>query len=197
MSASDLTPTLKDDLQQPSEGLKASGFVTQKELKKITRVMRTSVLGPTAVYYAGVTAPAIAAGMATVVGAALNRAGWIDYWVLLTSGIVASMAGISWYLIFMRLSYRHSFGRSTELETKTEFEADELGLFWARGDVKTRISWHGIGNIHVHGGFIQIEVTDAGDVVLPKSWFPSRKDMQDFGESLKTLWHAQAKKSAD
>ena len=104
------SPSSEDDLQA-DQVLSAGGSYKQRELKRIARRMRRSVLGPTSVYYAGVTAPAIAAGMATVCSAAFSRAGWDPYWVLMASAIMASMAGISWYLIFMRLAYRHGFGR--------------------------------------------------------------------------------------
>lgn len=179
------------------EKYSAGGFVTQKDLKKITRKMRSSVLGPTAVYYAGVTAPAISAGLATVVGAALERAGWSEYWVLLTSAIVAAMGGISWYLIFMRLSYRHSIGRSTESESETSFEADAIGIFWTRGDVKTRVGWEGVKSIEVHRSFIQVGIIDTADVVLPKSWFKNRKEMKKFAEAITNLWQETVSAAAE
>lgn len=183
-------PQSSPETEQPdgTDRLVVSGRMSQKELKRITRRMRSSILGPTAIYYAGVTAPAISAGMATVVASVLERAGWAANWVLIVSGLVAAMAGISWYLIFMRLSYRHSFGRSTEGATETSFEADPLGLFWSRGDVKTRIGWSGVTGIYTHGSFIQLGIQDAGDVILPKSWFKNRKAMKAFAASITEVW---------
>ncbi len=167
--------------------LKISGKLTVKELKRITRNMRSSILGPTVVYYAGVTGPAITAAMATVVAAALARAGWAENWVLMISAIVASMAGISWYLIFMRLSYRHAPGRSSEATLETFFEADDAGICWQRGAVQTRIAWSGIEEIVVKRSFIQIRARGVSDMFAPKSWFENRAAMKVFGEKLNNL----------
>lgn len=179
-----------DDTTPRFEPLSIRGAMKRKELRKITRNMRSSILGPTAVYYAGVTAPAIAAGMATVAAAAFERAGWSDYWNFLISGIIASMAGISWYLIFMRLAYRHATGRSTETQEDTEFQADEVGLFWRRGAASTRVSWEGVTAIIPKRNFIHIRILDTGDFALPKSWFSSRKAMKAFADQLTDLKQA-------
>lgn len=182
-----LAPDLSSGPERAFEPLQASGLISKRELRKITRKMRSSILGPTAIYYAGVTAPAIAAGMATVAAATFERAGWSAYWVLLISGIIASMAGISWYLIFMRLAYRHGVGRSSEAATETRFEADEAGLFWRRGGVSTRVSWEGVSGIRVRPGFIQILIEDSGDIVLPKSWFDGKTAMVSFADQLQLM----------
>ena len=75
-------PQSSPETEQPdgTDRLVVSGRMSQKELKRITRRMRSSILGPTAIYYAGVTAPAISAGMATVVASVLERAGWRSGW---------------------------------------------------------------------------------------------------------------------
>lgn len=173
-----------EDTEIHIEPLSIQGAMKRKELKKITRSMRSSILGPTAVYYAGVTAPAIAAGMATVAAAAFERAGWSEYWIFLISGIIASMAGISWYLIFMRLSYRHASGRSAETDEETEFQVDEVGLFWRRGAASTRVSWEGVIEILQKRNFIHVRIQDTGDFALPKSWFESRKAMKAFADEM-------------
>lgn len=167
--------------------MRVGGTISSRELRKITRRMRSSILGPTAIYYAGVTAPAIAAGVTTVAGSAFARAGWTDYWVILVSAIIASMAGISWYLIFMRLSYRHGAGRSSERIVDTVVEATSSGLSWQRGDVSSQINWAGISGIRPRKSFIQISVTDATDLILPLSWFGSRDDMQTYAEKLDSI----------
>ena len=153
-----------------------SGTVSQKQMKKLARRVRSGRVGPTSVYYAGVTAPAIAAGMASIVSASLERAGVEPYWVLMCSSLVAAMSGISWYLIFMRWSYRHSYGRSSELGKQTDVEVDEAGVFWTRGSIRTRISWDGISDISGDRNFIRLQVRDGDDVLIPTNWFEQRKD---------------------
>ena len=178
------------DQTPPVQPLTAHGAYSKKELKKISRAMRTSGLGPTSVYYAGVTAPAIAAGMATVVSAAFERAGWDPYWVFLISSIIASMSGISWYLIFMRLSYRHGYGRSTESKQETQVEIGLDVIFWTRGAVRTQVLWSGISSIECRKTFIHIAVADGEDVVLPKGWFGGKSEMRVFFEKLQAVRNA-------
>ena len=127
--------------------LRVGGTVSQKQMKKLARRVRSGRVGPTSVYYAGVTAPAIAAGMSTIVSASLERAGVDPYWTLLSASLVAAMAGITWYLIFMRWSYRHSYGRTSEVGKHTDVEVDEAGIFWTRGHIRTRVAWDGISDI--------------------------------------------------
>ena len=98
--------------------------------------------------------------MATIVGASLSRAGVAGEWVVITSSLVAAMAGITWYLIFMRWSYRHSYGRSSELRKTTHIEADELGVYLTRGTIRTRISWDGIDSIATDMKFSRLHVLD-------------------------------------
>lgn len=167
------------------------GVLYQKELRQITRKVRSSILGPTSVYYAGVTAPAIAAGMANVAASALGKLDWTPYWVFLMSAIIASMAGISWYLIFMRLSYRHATGRSSEVVAEMHIEVDPLGIFWQRGYARGRIDWHGIEYIRVFKKFIHIRAYDTADTFILLSWFEDRKSMLAFAEQLK-VFHQSA-----
>lgn len=165
--------------------LKFGGVITKKQMKKCARRFRSGRVGPTSVYYAGVTGPAIAAGMASIVSASLERAGVDAYWTLLLSSIVAAMAGITWYLIFMRWSYRHSYGRSSEIGKQTEVEVDEAGIFWTRGTIRTRIGWEGISDISGDRDFIRLQVIDGNDVVIPTAWFEKRKDRKPALEMLK------------
>lgn len=166
------------------------GVLHQKELRQITGKVRSSILGPTSVYYAGVTAPAIAAGMANISGSALGNLDWTPYWIFLVSAIIASMAGISWYLIFMRLSYRHATGRSSEVVSEMQIEVDPLGIFWRRGHARGRIDWHGVSYIRVFRKFIHIRAFDTADTFILLSWFEDRRSMQAFAEQLKAFHHS-------
>jgi len=155
---------------------RVSGELGEKQIKQLARRVRRGHVGPTSVYYAGVTAPAITAGMATIVGASLSRAGVAGEWVVITSSLVAAMAGITWYLIFMRWSYRHSYGRSSELRKTTHIEADELGVYLTRGTIRTRISWDGIDSIATDMKFSRLHVLDGDDVLIPSAWFKNGKE---------------------
>ena len=87
-----------------SDPLMITGKLTKGDAKKLTDTMRGSTVGPTTLYYAGVTAPVIGAGMALVAQEAFHMINLGDYWETMLSAIVAAMAGITWYLIFMRWS---------------------------------------------------------------------------------------------
>lgn len=185
--------SLRYDTQGSSEPSQADagaielvGKLKRKQLRSLAKKVRTGLVGPTSVYYAGVTAPAIAAGMATVVSAALTRAHWHEMAVLQASSIVAAMAGISWYLIFMRWSYRHSYGRGTELESDTHVRLDESGVHWARGAMNVSISWDGISDVKNEAKYLRLCVTDGDDVILPNSWFDKRRDKKAIYQRLKS-----------
>lgn len=178
-----------EDEMPPAGGnsVRISGTLDSKALKQATRKLRSGSVGPTSVYYAGVTAPAISAGMATIVRASLERAGWMPYWIFMVSSIVAAMSGISWYLIFMRISYRHSYGRSTETGEETWFEADAEGIFWSRGAIRSRILWAGVEDIRALKKFIHVKIRDGEDLILLRTWFESAKHMDAFVQRLQAL----------
>ncbi|MAP93829.1 MAG: hypothetical protein CMK07_02665 [Ponticaulis sp.] len=170
-----------------AQRLHFSGKIKRKELRTLARKVRTGHIGPTSVYYAGVTGPAIAAGMASLVAATINRLGWPDPIILMVSSLVAAMAGISWYLIFMRWAYRQGYGRGTELETVTEIDVDDLGVYWTRGAMHVRIHWSGIKEIVYQRRMIRLCAVDGDDVFLPRSWFSSRAEMQTVFGHLKSM----------
>ena len=58
-----------------SESVKTSGLLTEKDVKRLARLTRGGTVGPTAVYYAGVTAPVISAGMALLTRTAFKSVG--------------------------------------------------------------------------------------------------------------------------
>ena len=176
--------------------LAIGGELTNKDLRKFAEKARSGNIGPTSVYYAGVTSPAIAAGMASLVSSSLERAAWSDYWVLMTSSLIAAMSGITWYLIFMRWSYRHSFGRATESSVRTDLEADELGIFWTRGAVKSRITWDGIVSVERTGKFIRIRVRDSEDLVIPSRWFADKNARNDLFERLQACLSTYGSKNS-
>ena len=77
-----------------SEALTVSGLLTEKDVKKLTRLARGGTVGPTAVYYAGVTAPIISASMSVMVRNTLDHIGASPYWQWLIASLVAAFAGI-------------------------------------------------------------------------------------------------------
>lgn len=180
-------PGHSEPSQMDAGAIELVGKLKRKELRSLAKKVRTGLVGPTSVYYAGVTAPAIAAGMATVVSAALTRANWHEMAVLQASSIVAAMAGISWYLIFMRWSYRHSYGRGTELEYDTHIRVDDSGVHWTRGAMSVSIRWDGISEVKNEAKYLRLCVTDGDDVILPNSWFDKRRDKKAIYQRLKSF----------
>ncbi|MEM1389920.1 MAG: YcxB family protein [Pseudomonadota bacterium] len=155
--------------------LTVEGQLLEKDIKKLARASRTSVVGPTALYYAGVTAPIISAGMALVVKNALGMLGTTPYWQLLLSAIIAAFAGIVWYLIFMRWSYRHKVGRGNELTEVSHVRLDEDALILGRGPIETRISSQGIREIVEKRGFTIVRFEGVDPLIIPDRWFDKDK----------------------
>ncbi|MEL7231794.1 MAG: hypothetical protein AAGJ85_04725, partial [Pseudomonadota bacterium] len=129
----------------------------------------------TALYYAGVTAPIISAGVALVVKNALVRVGATDYWQLLGSAIIAAFAGITWYLIFMRWSYRHKVGRGNELTEVSQVCLEEDVLVLTRGPIETRIARSGIKEVVDKRGFTIVRFEGVDPLIIPDRWFEKDK----------------------
>ena len=147
------------------------GLLTEHDVKRLAHLTRGGVVGPTAVYYAGVSAPVITAGMALMTRQALKMVGMTDYWQLLLSALIAAFAGIAWYLIFIRWSYRHKFGRGTEVSNETEVTASPKGLTVIRDDIATQIGWTAVSKVDVLRKYIVVTIVGADALIIPNRWF--------------------------
>lgn len=156
--------------------LSVRGSPTDKDLKRLVTRTRKSNIGPTALYYSGVTAPVISAGMALVSREMLKGSVLSDYWIVMISSILAAMAGICWYLIFIRWAYRHSHGRAAELDAETAIDLTASGLHIRRGDVETRIGWHAIESLIETRRDILITFRGADPLIIPDKWFGGDAD---------------------
>ena len=160
----------------PPEGsLKVSGTLREKDVKRLVSKSRSSNIGPTALYYAGVTAPVISSGVALAVRQMIIGSGMSTYWIWLISSIIAAMAGICWYLIFVRWSYRHQNGRSSELDAETAIDLVPTGVHIRRGDVETRIGWGAVEAVHQTRRDTLITFRGAGPLLIPDRWFGKDK----------------------
>jgi hypothetical protein len=154
-----------------SEFLSVSGRLKSRDLKRLVRMSRTGTVGPTTLYYAGVTAPIISASVALLAKDVARSLGWSPFEQLLASANLAAFAGILWYVIFMRWSYRNRPGRGTERTLETEVIASDEGLAVRRGPVETRIGWTGVRKIDVRNSHISVFVDGADTLIIPNDWF--------------------------
>ncbi len=154
-----------------SETLSVSGRLKSRDLKRLVRISRTGTVGPTALYYAGLTAPIISASVALLAKDVARSLGWSHFEQLLVSANLAAFAGIAWYIIFMRWSYRNRAGRGTERTLDTEITAAPDGLAVRRGPVETRIAWAGVRKVDVRSGHIAVFVDGADTLIIPDDWF--------------------------
>lgn len=160
---------------QISTPLSASGTLSQKDVKRLTNAMRGSTVGPTTLYYAGVTAPVIGAGMALLTAAAFELTAMSTYWQVMMSAIVAAMAGIVWYLIFMRWAYRHKHGRAGETEQGSQITLGDDCISIRRDLVETRIDWAALREIQSRRGFVLVRFDGAEPLIVPDAWFGQDK----------------------
>ncbi|MDJ0921849.1 MAG: YcxB family protein [Henriciella sp.] len=156
-----------------------SGKLSEGDAKRLTNAMRGSTVGPTTLYYAGVTAPVIGAGMALLTKAALDLAGMTPYWKVMLSAIIAAMAGIVWYLIFMRWSYRHRHGRASEMDQESKIKLTDNYISIRRGKVETRIDWAALGEVKFASNYTLIRFEGADPVIVPDSWFGQDSAMRE------------------
>lgn len=154
-----------------TEKVIASGLLTEADVKRLAGLSRGGVVGPTAVYYAGVSAPVITASTALLTRQTLAVLGMNAAWQLLLSALIAAVAGIAWYLIFIRWAYRHKFGRGTEVSIVTEITASPDGLSVSRGEIETRIGWPAVSRIDVLRKDTVVTIDGADALIIPNSWF--------------------------
>ena len=168
------------------------GSLTKRDARRMTRAIRSGTVGPTALYYAGVTAPVIGASMALVAESAFKHAAFSPYWVTMLSAIVAAMAGVTWYLIFMRWAYRHQHGRAAEMDRSTEVRLEDDALIIRRDLVETRIDWEAISEIISKRSYTVIRFDGADPLMLPHDWFGEKTACEIFmrrlGQGSKGTW---------
>ncbi len=169
-----------------TEPQKISGLLSKKDLRRLTRMTREGTVGPTAVYYAGVTAPVISASVSLMVKNASAMVGFTPYWQWFVSALIAAFAGISWYLIFTRWSYRRSHGRGTETTLETEFSLLDDVLKVRRGGIETRIAWASVTAVNARRGYTSVRIEGADALIIPDTWFEGdRAARKSFVETLK------------
>lgn len=154
---------------------RVSGRLREKDTKRLVNETRSSSIGPTALYYAGVTAPVISAGMALVARNTFDTTPLSDYWIWFASSMMAAMAGIVWYLIFVRWSYRHRAGRAGETGAETEIDLTPEGLHIIRGAVETRIAWSAVTAVRTRRSYTLILFDGADPLIVPDKWFAREK----------------------
>lgn len=154
-----------------SENLTVTGRLQSRDLKQLVRVSRSGTIGPTALYYAGLTAPIISASVALLAKDVGRSMGWDTLLQILVSANLAAFAGIAWYLIFMRWSYRNRPGRGTELSLDTQVTATEDCLSVRRGPVETRIGWSGVRRVSSGPGHLAVFIEGADTLIIPHGWF--------------------------
>jgi hypothetical protein len=154
-----------------SESLAVSGRLTGRDLKRLVRVSRSGTIGPTALYSAGFTAPIISASVALLAKDVARSMGWDTLLQILVSANLAAFAGIAWYLIFIRWSYRNRPGRGTELTLDTQVTVTQACLSVRRGPVETRIGWSGIRKVVTAPGHLAVFIEGADTLIIPNEWF--------------------------
>ena len=132
---------------------------------------RSGTVGPTTLYYAGLTAPIMSASVALLAEDVAGSLGWDNYSQFMMSAVLAIFAGITWYAIFMRWSYRHRPGRGTESSHDTDVSASPDGLIVRRGAVETRIGWGGVRKVSSNNGHLAVFVEGADMLIIPDEWF--------------------------
>jgi len=158
--------------------LSVAGQLNKKDLKRLTSALRGSSIGPTTLYYAGVTAPVIGGGMALLTSTAFAQTTMSTYWQTMLSAIIAAMAGIVWYIIFMRWSYRHRHGRAGEMEQESEITLADACISITRGKVETRIDWSALTEVTDKPAYIMMRFDGADPLIVPGKWFGKDKIMR-------------------
>ena len=124
--------------------------------------------------------------MSVMVRNAADMAGLSPYWQWFVSALVAAFAGISWYLIFIRWSSRHTHGRGTEVTHKTQISLRDDVLLVQRGGVETRAAWGSVKDVSTHRGYTSVRIEGADALIIPDVWFgPDRTARKAYVQALK------------
>jgi len=151
------------------------GQLREKDVKRATQHLRQSEIGLTTFYYAGATAPIISSAMGVLARTAFTRAEFTPYWTQLLGAIIAAMAGITWFLIFLRWAYSPGSGRGTELTEETRVELRDDVIVLERGHIRKEIGWAAVKSVKSEGKFTTIEVEGAEAIVIPSNWFDDKQ----------------------
>jgi hypothetical protein len=122
-----------------------------------------------------VTAPIISASMSVLMRNAMIMVGASPYWQWLVAALVAAFAGIAWYLIFIRWSYRHAHGRGTETRLETSISLEDEALVIRRGGIETRAKWSSVADVSASGGHVTVRLDGAAPLIVPNAWFGKNK----------------------
>lgn len=117
--------------------------------------------------------------MAVYTRTVFHEAGLSPYWVYLLSALVAAFAGVTWYIIFMRWSYRQTHGRGDERDAMTHVSLGDDGLELRRGLVRTFIGWPAIVEVRRSRRFVTLIVEGSDMLLIPDRWFGKDKDRRD------------------
>lgn len=162
-----------------------SGTLRPRDVKRLARLARTSTVGPTTTYYAGVTAPVISAGVAMFTKNALAHAGVDPFWTWYNSAFLAAFAGIVWYIVFMRWSYRHTFGRGGELTERSDIILRREGLVLRRGPILIQADWRAVRAVRLVGQDLAVFIEGADPLIIPAGWFASGDERDSFAATLR------------
>ena len=153
----------------------ACGQLREKDVKRATKHLRQSEIGLTTFYYAGATAPIISSAMGVLARTAFTRAEFTPYWTQLLGAIIAAMAGITWFLIFLRWAYSPGSGRGTELTEETNVDLLDDKIVVRRGHITKEIGWAAVISVKSEGKFTTIELEGAEAIIVPSNWFTDQK----------------------
>ncbi|MEL7546443.1 MAG: YcxB family protein [Pseudomonadota bacterium] len=148
-----------------------SGELNDKDLKRLVQEMRASTVGPTTTYYAGVTAPIIGGSMAFVSAMSFKASGMPPQWASFLAALFAAIAGIVWYLIFMRWSYRARSGRQTESAAPTTVRLEQDAIIISRGPVTQQIAWSALKEVRDRRRYTLLCFDGADPLIVPNAWF--------------------------
>lgn len=162
-----------------------TGKLRARDVKRLASLARSSTVGPTVTYYAGVTAPIISAGVAMFTKNAMVAADIDPFWAWYNSVFLAAFAGIVWYVVFMRWSYRHTFGRGSELTEETEILLRSDGLTILRGPIALQASWPAVKAVRNIGKDLAIFIEGADPLMIPAAWFARPEDKDSFAALVK------------
>lgn len=150
--------------------ISVSGQFSQRQLHDMSRHFQNRTIGLTTLYYAGVCAPVVTAGIHVYITHILQPAGFSGLTIALIASVFAALSGLVWFFIFTRWIGQADTGRSGD-KVDTEIILGDTGIILKKQHVETHINWLGLNGVSRLKDATVLKFTTHAPLCISDAWF--------------------------
>ncbi len=174
-----------DDYTSDDTPLKVSGNILEGDTKYLRKIRPKGTIGPITLYYAGALVSIISISMSNFIEYVFA---WIglgpNEHVTLFASIMAVMAGISWFLIFIRWSYGDWHKGVFHHPAIQSIDITACRINVAFENVCTHIQWSALQEIRAYKDGNALIIKGAQTILIPDRWFSNEDEKRRFYQAL-------------